>query len=520
MGWILAILSGSLAALSYPTRFGPWILPSLGFLGFFCWVPLLRALEGVQPRRAFALAFVAGLFHYGVSQYWLYAAIHHFGGLSASISMAVFVLLMVILSAMFAVIFPLSDWTARRLGVGLLWLRPCFWVACEYLRHYWPAGGYPWSQLAYSQVNFLPFLQGASIYGAYGLTFLLLLCNESINLFISQWKNRFNSSLSLKKMWPALTVGALVLATCIFGVIRLSSPRPRPLGQIPLGIVQGNVAQEDKWNGRMAQDILENYAQGTKALESRGARLILWPEASLPFAVPYDSEKIALSFGQRESRLLLGTMTRKSRGSTLQERRNVHNSALLVGSEGQILDYYHKKELVPFGEYVPYQEFLFFARKLVAEVGNIVPGESFRPIRYGEFLLGVLICYEDIFPYISRQMVQDGANALINLTNDAWYGYSSAAYQHLAYSQMRAVETGRAVVRATNTGLSALIDPWGRVLWQGGMYTREDFLTELPLYGGKTCYVRWGDFVAWLSALFSLLAMLRAATQKKEGRHV
>ncbi len=434
--------------------------------------------------------------------------------------MGVFALLMVILSTLFAVIFPLSDWTARRLGVGVLWLRPCFWVACEYLRHYWPAGGYPWSQLGYSQVGFLPLLQGASVYGAYGLTFLLLLCNESLNCIFSLWKNRSTSTLSLKKTWPLLPVAGLLLATLVLGWLRLSAPQAQPVGRIPLGIVQGNVAQEDKWNRLMAQEILAGYAEGTQRLEQQGARLILWPEASLPFAVPYDSEKIALSFGQRESRLLLGAMTRKSKGNTLQERRNVHNSALLVGPEGQIFDYYHKKELVPFGEYVPYQEFLFFARKLVAEVGNIVPGESFRPIRYEEFLLGVLICYEDIFPYISREMVQAGAVALVNLTNDAWYGYSSAAYQHLAYSQMRAVETGRAVVRATNTGLSALVDPWGRVLWQGGMYTREDFFTELPLYGMKTFYLRWGDFVAWLSALFSVLAMLRAAIQKKEGRHV
>jgi len=249
-------------------------------------------------------------------------------------------------------------------------------------------------------------------------------------------------------------------------------------------------------------------------LQAQGAQLVLWPEASFPLSLYFDDPVLPMELPGLRSDLLFGSITR-SRAATQAKRRQVYNSALLMDAAGNNLDFYHKRHLVPFGEYIPWKDILFFAKKLTAEVGDIVAGESFRPMRYRELLLGVLICYEDIFPEISRIMASEGAQAMVNLTNDAWYGNSSAAYQHQVFSQFRAVETRRALVRATNTGLSSLIDRQGRVLWQGKLFERQVFLTELPLFHDRSVYVRIGDLFPIVCLVFGGVTMVLALFRKK-----
>jgi apolipoprotein N-acyltransferase len=488
MGWFVAILSGVTAGLAYPTRFDGWFLPDLGFLGFFCWAPLMIAVEGGTLRRAFSLSFIAALFHFAISQFWLYRALHTFGGLSPTTSVAMLSLLLVVLSAYFGVIFLISGFLQRRWGISSLWIRPVVWVAVEYLRHIGPLGGYPWSQLGYTQGGFLPFIQSGDIWGAYGLTFLLVQANELTAL---AWRRLRGSELRPARF--SILLAVLLLATNIsYGYWRFSRPLPSPKQTLKVGVVQGNISQEEKWDRSRMQNIVGIYLEGTKKLEAQGAELILWPEASFPMTVSYDVDKIPFDFGNEKARLLFGAISRSANSPRHGTGATVFNSGLLINGNSEVEDYYHKRKLVPFGEYIPHQEFFAFARKLTAEVGNLQPGLQYRPISYGADRLGVLVCYEDIFPFIARDMVAQGAASLINITNDAWYGFSSAAYQHQVYSQYRSVETRRALIRATNTGISSLIDPYGRILWQGGLFIREDFLTELPLYHGQTLFVRGG----------------------------
>lgn len=488
MGWFFAILSGILAGLAYPTRFGSFMVPDLGFLAFFCWVPLMVWVRGKGARSAFGYSFLAGLFHFTVSQFWLYRALNTFGGLSPTTSIAVLSLLILILSAYFGLIFWLSAWICKRLRIESLWIRPVVWVGIEYLRHMVPMGGYPWSQLGYTQTNFLSFMQSADIWGAYGVTFLLVLINELLSLAYVQIRGR-----SIKLSNPTWILAVLfVVLNLGYGFWRMEQPLEPPYAQLKTGVVQGNISQEDKWQRGKSRQILDIFRLGTHQLEFEGADLILWPEASFPFTMPYDQETLPIPLANKNSHVLMGAITRPKGLKGLAGERIVHNSAVLVSPEQKILGYYHKKKLVPFGEYIPHKDLFWFAKKLTAEVGNLQAGEEYHPINFAGNRLGVLICYEDIFPYISREMVAQGANALVNITNDAWYGYSSAPYQHQAYSQMRAVETRRALIRATNTGVSSLINPKGRILWQGGLFTRENFLTELPLYRGKTLFVKMG----------------------------
>ena len=513
MGWLVAILSGTLAGLAYPARFGGLQLPELGFLGFLCWVPLMLTLQKGGLKRAFLLSSLAGLFHFSISQFWLYPAINTFGGLSPGLTVIVLSLLIGVLSAYFGLIFWISGWICKRLGWKPLWVRPLVWVAIEYLRHLVPMGGYPWSQLGYTQGGFLAFIQSAEIWGAYGITFLMVLANEILAQLIGSFRSR---NVFLAPVSLALAC-LLLLANLLFGLWRQNQPLPPALAEVNVGIVQGNISQEEKWQRGKAREIIATYVEGTRSLEEKGADLILWPEASFPVTVPFDGQRLNLELGNDQATLILGAITRslKFRGS--HQLRPVFNSALILDPEGNIIDYYHKKKLVPFGEYVPYRDLLFFARKLTAEVGDLQPGLEYRPVRYGNYRLGILICYEDIFPFISRKLVAGGANALVNITNDAWYGFSSAPYQHQVYSQYRSVETRRFLIRATNTGISSLIDPFGEIQWQGELFTREDFLSKFPLLEGETLFVKVGYLLPHIFLI--IMAGLMLGAWRRGKRH-
>lgn len=516
MSYLLAILSGVLTALTYPTRFGSVSFPDLGWMAFFCYVPLFIAFARKSPGAIFRLTFVSGLFHFGISQYWLYTAIHEFGGLSPTLTVLVLGLLILILSAYVGLIPSLAAWLATRLKISFYFLLPVIWVVVEYVRQIFPLGGYPWGQLAYTQGGFLAFVQSAEIWGAYGINFLMVLANGTLSVFILQsfFKGR-ESWFTPSKLSFSLGVVLLVLNVS-FGFWRLASPLPTPIQEISTGIIQGNIPQEEKWQRGRARHILDIFLTATKRLEAQGAQLILWPEASMPISLAFDAKRLPLSLKTHEADVLLGTIgfsrqeVLRRQASGERGRGPVYNTALLVSADGDVLDHYHKKKLVPFGEYVPLKELLFFAKKLTAEVGDLRAGEIYRPIDYKNDKLGVLICYEDIFPFIARSMVAQGANALVNLTNDAWYGFSSAPYQHQVYSQMRSIETRRALVRATNTGVSSLINPKGEIQWQGGLYTREDFLTPLALYTGKSFFVKAGYLLPHVLGALSLVLIVLA----------
>ncbi|MFO1462485.1 MAG: apolipoprotein N-acyltransferase [bacterium] len=512
MGWIAAALSGVLAGFSYPTVFAGRVLPDLGFLAFFAWVPLFVSIRGSVPKGAFAKACFASLFHYGIGMYWLYTAMHSFGGLSPFLSVLVLLLLVIVLSVYFGLIFLVSQWLCRRFSWSPLWVRPFVWVAFEYLRGHVPAGGFPWGQVGYSQGGFLTFIQIADLFGVYGVTWVLVFLNESL---AQAWQDfRWNRRARAGK---TLAVALLFfLAVLGYGRYRMTNDFTAPTKTLKVGVVQGNIPQEEKWQRDAAGKILEIFQGGTAGLEQQGASLILWPEASLPYDVRYDAAEIPYDLGLQQADILFGAISRPGHGTALHGSP-YHNTALLADARGKLLGYYHKRHLVPFGEYVPWKELFFFARKMTAQVGDLLPGSEYYPLKYQGSLLGVLICYEDIFPEISRMMVEEGANVLINITNDAWYGRSSAAYQHQVFSQFRAVETRRALIRATNTGLSSQIDRHGRVLWQGGLFTREAFLASLPFYDDRSVYVRIGDVLP-IAALILTAVLVFIPLLRRKGR--
>ncbi len=470
-------LSSLLLVLSFP----PFDLEPLAWVAF---VPLFVALDGSRRRGAFLLGLLWGLLFFTGILYWISYAVRTYGGLSLPVSLSINLLLLLYLSlypALFALLI------AGRPGPLSI---PLFWVSLEYLRGHLFTG-FPWALLGYSQWRFLHILQIADITGVYGISFIIILFNAGLFLLIAR-----------RRYLPFLVAGALVLLALAYGHVRMGQVREalKDMEVVRVGVVQGNIPQGLKWNEAYRDRTVRIYMEETRNLLEDSPHLVVWPETAIPFYLQTDrvyTPKI-LSMVREESLLLLTG----SPAFEMGKRVRYYNSAFLLGREG-ILGRYDKIHLVPFGEYVPLRRVLFFADKLVAGAGDFSPGKGVKLL--GKERFGVVICYEAIFPDLFRRFVRDGAGLMINITNDAWYGRTSAPYQHFSQAVLRAVENRVFLVRSANTGISGVVGPDGRVLVKTGIFERTSFVKEVGLRGSPlTFYTRYGDLFAWLNLLFSL----------------
>ena len=287
---------------------------------------------------------------------------------------------------------------------------------------------------------------------------------------------------------------------------------PRAL-QAQVAVVQGNVDQMVKWSPAFKTATVDTYLRlSREAIGEADVELVVWPETALPFYPQRDqlTGRLAAFTGTANTWLLTGaplfTLTPQTDGSELVRH---YNGAILLGPDGRIAASHAKQHLVPFGEYVPLRPYLPFLEPLVVSIGDFAAGTSDEPLALGPMRLGMLICYESIFPEIARQSVTRGANLLVNLTNDAWYGRSSAPHQSMAMAVFRAVENKRALVRATNTGISGFVDPVGRIVERTGLFVEAALVSRMPLLDGQTVFNRqghlFGPACAVLIPLFLLL---------------
>ncbi len=502
----LAVLSGVLVAFSFPTMIAGVAFPALGWLGWVALVPLFFVIRSVGPRRAFLLAFLWGLVCFSVSLFWLYGAIHHFGHLSPGISVAVLVLLIVIQAAIMALAPLLARLIQLRWrGEFIVWIAVS-WTALELMRNLGPANGFPWGNIAMSQWRFLPAIQIADLVGIYGVTFLVVWMNAFIADIIARLSGERVTFLPAKIVVTILLIGS----TLIYGIVCLHTV-PKIVDAAPtiqIGMIQANIPQDEKWAQDRAVANLDAHRMMAHKLERTPIDLIIWPESAIPWTISerelqVDAKVIGLfdeHFGPAPYTLLGGIIERAD--------GNFHNSALLYDAQGMRMGLYHKAHLVPFGEYVPYKKLLFFASKLTEPIGNFLPGQSFDPIIAGAAKLGILICYEDVFPEIAAEQTRRGANLLVNLTNDAWYGHSSAPFQHLAISAFRAVESRRSLVRATNTGVSAVITPTGAMVVESGIFEPSVIVAAVPLMEGLSVYAQTGDWFAIACAAYVALGLI------------
>jgi len=536
--WALAVLSGALQVLPFPIA-GPVPL----WRTEFCWVallPLLAALigsnkagESLTLRQGAALGYACGFIWYMGNCYWIYQTMYLYGGLAEPVAAGILILFCLYLGLYHALFGILIAAARRRFGRGTaLLLVPFAWVAVELVRA--RITGLPWDFLGITQVDNPLLTRLAPFTGAYGISFVIAAVNA---LWLARVRVRNSRFIR-----PALTLAIVVIvAAYAIGLNRVRNPRPSPASATAT-LVQENlsVGAESTGPQETKQQLLESFSHlsrypsakyllgipelpGTPSIVllrehppvdgvaadtalPTPTDLIVWPESPAPFA-DYDPDfRTAMSSLARAAN---APVIVDSLGVTSNPASHIgydrFNSASFITPNGEFAGRYDKMHLVPFGEYVPFKSILFFAGNLLAEAGDLSHGTHRIVFSYGGHRYGTFICYESIFANEVRQFVLKGADVLVNISDDGWYGDTSAPWQHLNMVRMRAIENHRWVLRATNTGVTAAINPYGRVTEAAPRHVRTSIQVRFGYEHDLTFYTRHGDLFAYFCALVTAL---------------
>ena len=489
--------SALLMACAMPGRLGWW--PFL----FVALVPLLNFISANRPGRCFLAGFLAGFLYHICLLYWIVIVLGRYGGLPFWLAVAAMLLLAVYMGlylGFFSGILGLLAATGkghREIPSGIIYMGPVLWVGLDWLRGL-VLTGFPWMDMGYGLYSQPILIQAADLGGHHLVTFCLVLINVLIFLFLQSFRSGTHQGRG-RVSRPVVIACVLLFLVGGYSLIRyrqLSDDVKKSEKSI-IALVQGNIPQDEKWTPDGKQATLKIYQDlSEEGIKNRQADLVVWPETALPFYPVNDPLFFSVTgFAEEQNTwLLTGTpyYTVIGRHNNMKPALEYFNSALLISPEGRVTGRYNKQHLVPFGEYVPLGRFLPFLEPLVVHVGNFTPGRSVEPLRLGTLKAGVLICFESIFPELARQQVAAGANLLVNLTNDAWYGRSSAPHQSFAMSVFRSLETRRSLVRAANTGISGFVDPLGRVMQDSSLFKPQVLIGEVPVMEKNTVFVRFG----------------------------
>jgi apolipoprotein N-acyltransferase len=519
--WILILLSAVLQVLIFPLA-GVYVL---------CWVALtplivalLRArpigelqiqgvtrLQPATPWQGFVLGYVCGIIWYAGTCYWIYDTMHQYGGLSAPIGLFVLFLFCCYLGLYHGLFGLLVALVARpQDDRRALVLSPFLWVAVELART--RVTGFPWNLLGIAQVDNVALSRIAAWTGVYGISFEILLVNVALAA----------AFLVPRRKRSAMLVAGIAAAV-VLQAGRLVQPPPVTADRAAL-LVQQNIPVSADWSPGYYQQTLSDLTKLTlKEAERNAAKkidLIVWPESPAPFFTNEPNFRQALSTMAREAKLPVVSGAIGTKAPRVNSEGPLFNSAVLIDANGDWQARYDKAHLVPFGEYLPFPSLFSFAGGLTKEVGQFEHGNSRSPLDAAGEKLGVFICYESIFPDEVRQFAEDGAEVFVNISNDGWYGDSGAYAQHLNQTRMRAVENDRWILSATDTGVTASIDPYGRVAARSPRKQRTALVAPYSLTFVTTFYTRNGDWFAYLCAIISLGALIASFTFPKRRAEV
>lgn len=531
LSWLLAAESAILLVLPFPVA-GP--LPHWrAELAWVALVPLLIALlvrgNGFGVARVAhntLLGYFCGILWYGGTCYWIQSTMQLYGNLSpfvAAIMLFLFCLFLGLYFALFALLVSLTQRATGNTAYTLL-LTPFLWVAMELACA--RITSFPWDQLGYSQIDNLLLTRLAPWTGNYGISFVIVAVNCAIACFF------------LLRSWKARLVPVSVAVVLVAGAYKgFTWPAPHDpthaaamLLQPDLDVGSGNNWSQEFFDIQMqrfatlSENVCNPYFAGlpTPATllvhpECKPPRpaiqLILWPESPAPFEDndPRFRHWISALAEDAHAPMIVGDIAVVR--DTVQPGNSVYNSAAFVTPDGTFVGRYDKMHLVPFGEYVPFQQLLSFAGSLTREVGQMTHGKLRTVFAEGGHRYGPFICYESIFADEVRQFVLLGADVLVNISDDGWYGDTSAPWQHLNMARMRAIENDRWLLRDTNSGITAVIDPYGRVLQSAPRHVRTSLFVGFNYVSSETFYTRHGDLFAWLCAIIAIVLAVDGAFQ-------
>lgn len=497
-----AVISGILLIFCFPTF-------DLYPLAWIAIVPFLTSLWDKKPLEAFSAGVLMGVFYFFGTTYWIYHSISHYGGVPFIISLLIVLLLGIYLSlytGIFAAAFSIKI-ASTRLPASLL--APVFWVTFEYLRSY-ALTGFPWSSIGYSQYKFLYGIQFADITGVYGVSFLVVALNGAFaDLFFIKTRRAKMPLFPMAQTFLGYCfLIAMLLTIFSYGYWRLHQQRPGD--PLRVSIVQGNIEQDKKWEPSYQEDVINTYKELTLKASASSPSLIVWPETSLPFYFGSDASLTndLISFErQLNSSLLFGSVIVKQPPGYGKPAK-LTNSAILLDREGNVSYVYDKIHLVPFGEYVPLRSILFFVDKLVAGIGDYVPGEKPLKAKTSVGSFGTFICYEIIFPGLVRKSFSKEGDFIVTITNDAWFGKTTGPYQHFSMAVFRAIENRKPVVRAANTGVSGFIDSNGKVLLTTPLFEKSVETLDIIKDSYRSFYSKYGDIFSYICIVAALFLLI------------
>lgn len=473
------ILSTILLILAFPPiRWWP--------LAFFFPMAFLMTIHGTTPKWSFLLPFFIGSVFFGVHLFWiLFLEVPH----QIKMLLILGFFLLVLYEALYFAVFGFFSSILSKKSVLSI---PSLWVIIEYIRGYGTLG-FPWVPLWYSQIKNLSFARWASVVGPYGLSFLIFFTGTLLFLFFEAFK---------KKRRFIYLFSALAFFL-IFELTGNVLPLLKPVGALKVAIFQPNVVPEyigeDEW-----PRLSLKYKELSSELKD-DVDLMIFPESSIPgfYRISKRAQKLFTEIAKKHAApTLIGSADFEPKDTGYL----YFNGALLIDTAGVIIDSYRKTHLVPFGEWLPFEDRIKFLQRIELGQGNYTPGKSYSPIFLKGKLMGILICFESIFPEISREEVKKGAQVLINMTSDGWFGRSLGPVEHFELARFRAIETNRELVRCARTGISAIINPKGEVVKSIGLF-KDGLLThKVLLYKDKTPYVKYGDWVL-LIAILNLLGI-------------
>jgi len=501
MGALGAVATGAMLAALFPNV-------GASGLAWVALVPLILAARASTPRGAACQGFAAGVLFFLILIEWI-RLFDTTAWIAASLVLAAYVALFALLVRLLApaptgwraLLVPASAWTALEWARGL------------------GTFGFTWGGLAYSQHGNLPLLQLASVTGPYGITFLIAAVNAGLASMIGvAWSGKplagregvSPRSGDLRGTLARLGVVVAAVGLCAaWGYYRLH----RDAGAAPkvrVAVLQGALGWEGDRLPRVTDAMRESsevYLRLTEEAARQGAQIVIWPESSVPGQVELDPglrplrEALVATSTRLRVSLLVGSSHRDEAGRLL-------NSTFLYTPDSGLAGRYDKVHLVPYGEFTPWRQPLDFLYRHFPVIDHeFHPGKGHFPLRAGEAPVGVAICFESAFPGIARALRRAGARLLVVMTNDAWFGERSATWQHYHMAAFRAVESGAAVARASTSGITALIDPYGRAITETRLFERTLRVGDLPLAQRPTPYQLAGDVIAWLSALAILLLL-------------